>query len=146
MKILNCWTKKVETHNVRSYLWPNLGVLGEGGTSQNGLLNKTFETAKHKKIKLTIEEVVCETNVLTKFGDQILLTKFRFRCIDLFFAIPFCKEIAKKRKDWNWNCKEKINTSKPPQCDSAIGLHLLRLQNKSAPTATMIRNFRSFPG
>jgi len=26
------------------------------------------------------------------------------------------------------NCKEKINTTKPPQCDSAIGLHLL--QNK----------------
>jgi len=26
------------------------------------------------------------------------------------------------------NCKEKINTNKPPQCDSAIGLHLL--QNK----------------
>jgi len=26
------------------------------------------------------------------------------------------------------NCKEKINITKPPQCDSAIGLHLL--QNK----------------
>jgi len=42
------------------------------------------------------------------------------------------------------NCKEKINTIKPPQCDLAIGLHLL--QNNSAPTTTMTNNFLSLPG
>jgi len=48
-----------------SQIWWSL----EGGTSQKWApQNETFKPAKHRKLKLTIQKVVCETIILTKFG------------------------------------------------------------------------------